>query len=527
MATPSLQSGSRHYRLVRGLLSQSTPLRLLVVVTLLIFSITLLSLHTAAVHKHVRHLESANPIRQALQQSRRTRDKTKLYPHETPMPNPPLPTDGSTHFSACLLVMDDNPRLAEWLAYHYHVLPLRYLIVAVDPRSATSPTIFFNQWRKEGMVVEEWTDVDFWRKNVTGAEPARPLDEDTADLQAKRDRHRGRQKYFYRTCLEHMQQHDRTWVTLHDSDEYLVYNHAGGDAFETWQKRMQARHQASPAHGEKPRMQPNMTPPTTGDAGKMIQYIRHERQAGLKYYQSPCIGIPRLQFGTAQSSRNEQQANVPESFADLVPKLDTLQWRKHAARNDFVKNALGKVILDVSRLPKISSLPYFTSLHRPIKKLCPAPWNNEWESGLRLNHYLGSWETYSFRDDSRRGGERSREQWEYKATLNQEQTDDVIRPWLGGFVATHGTDKAQELLRNAGIPSQYEAPSPKDPHWLMEKEKLDAILATNETIANDNKKVAFDAWVRERYRNMEKDASRQAELRQRVMRVKKATAKET
>ena len=46
-----------------------------------------------------------------------------------------------------MLVMDDNHRLTEWMAYHYHVLPLRYMIVAVDPRSKTSPTHIFNQWR--------------------------------------------------------------------------------------------------------------------------------------------------------------------------------------------------------------------------------------------------------------------------------------------------------------------------------------------------------------------------------------------
>jgi hypothetical protein len=31
--------------------------------------------------------------------------------------------------------------------------------------------------------------------------------------------------------------------------------------------------------------------------------------------------------------------------------------------------------------------------------------------------------------------------------------------------------------------------------------RLDKILSTNETIANDNKMVAFDAWVREKYKN--------------------------
>lgn len=495
--------------LIRAL--KQMPLRTLLLSTLLTFVVSLLALHSI-VQNDVRHLESTNPVQQAFLRIGRTPNpKSLLYPVEAPVLNPPLPADGASHFSACLLVMDDNPRLAEWLAYHYHVLPLRYLIVAVDPRSQTSPTFFFNRWRRLGMVVEEWTDHDFWRsRNMTGKEPSRTLDESTADLQTKRDRHRGRQKYFYRTCLERMQEQNRTWVTLNDSDEYLVYNHAGGVDFPTWQDRMQKRHEASKIHGTKPRMQPSMTPPTTGDEGQMIHYIEHERAAGLSYYQSPCIGVPRLQFGTGESSESDVRARVPNAVTNVVHDLDTVRWRRHAPRNDFVKNALGKVILDVSRLPIIEKLPYFTSLHRPIKKLCPAPWNNEWESGLRINHYLGSWAAYSFRDDSRRGGERSREQWEYKAERNQEQTDDVIRPWVAGFVEKHGPQQAKALLQDAGVPQKYVAPSADDPHWLMDRHKLAEILATNETVVNDNKKIAFDTWVRQRYRRMQPQLASQS-----------------
>jgi hypothetical protein len=38
-------------------------------------------------------------------------------------------------FSACLLIMDDNHRLSEWIAYHHFALPLRHLVVTVDPRN--------------------------------------------------------------------------------------------------------------------------------------------------------------------------------------------------------------------------------------------------------------------------------------------------------------------------------------------------------------------------------------------------------
>jgi hypothetical protein len=109
------------------------------------------------------------------------------------------------------------------------------------------------------------------------------------------------------------------------------------------------------------------------------------------------------------------------------------------------------------------------SLHRPIKTLCSAPWHNDWESGLRINHYLGSWESYSFRDDSRKGYERSVEQWEYKSSTNAELADDLIRPWIRGFVDRHGTDKAQELLAHAGLPKNYRNPNMEKWHLLPDK----------------------------------------------------------
>jgi hypothetical protein len=63
-------------------------------------------------------------------------------------------------FSACMLIMDDNHRLTEWLAYHYHVLPLDYLVVAVDPNSKTSPSAILDQWRGYGMTIIEWNNTE-------------------------------------------------------------------------------------------------------------------------------------------------------------------------------------------------------------------------------------------------------------------------------------------------------------------------------------------------------------------------------
>jgi hypothetical protein len=442
----------------------------------------------------------------------------KYFPHEEPIRNPTDIPDGYSTFSACMLVMDDNHRLTEWLAYHYHVLPLRFMIVAVDPRSETYPTHIFNQWRRRGMVIIEWGDRDFWRADLKLV--AIP---DDAELQTKRDRHRGRQKYFYKQCMIQLKRANRTWVTISDSDEFLVYNHAGGDKYEAWERSREAKqkndtvifnykHDALNNERAKQihkRVKPSQTPPTTAEEGAMIQYIRQEQQAGLKFYQSPCIGVPRLMFGADESnvSRKQITKKVPKFFHDKIHRFDTLRYRKHAPRNDFVKNALGKVIIDVSRVD-VANAPYFMSLHRPIKSICSPPWHNDWESGLRINHYLGSWESYSFRNDARRGGERSQEQWEYKATTVGDLTDDNIRPWLDGFVKTHGTEEAQEWLEHVGLPATYH--NPNDEKWRLNADRLIAILDTNETDVQDGKQVAFEDWVRVKYRNDKENLLRRA-----------------
>lgn len=67
--------------------------------------------------------------------------------------------------SACLLVNDENPRLPEWLAYHYQILPLRSLIIAIDPSSRLSPDTILNRWTNDhtelGLDIQVWNDIDY------------------------------------------------------------------------------------------------------------------------------------------------------------------------------------------------------------------------------------------------------------------------------------------------------------------------------------------------------------------------------
>ena len=105
---------------------------------------------------------------------------------------------------------------------------------------------------------------------------------------------------------------------------------------------------------------------------------------------------------------------------------------------------------------------------------------------------------YSFRDDSRRGGERSYEGWAFKAQEGIVDSDDNIRPWLGGFVAKHGDDKAKSLLKGSGLPKGYSNDSTKKNWTIM---FIDEILGVNETKGGGDARVGFDNFVRKFYQN--------------------------
>jgi len=65
--------------------------------------------------------------------------------------------------SACLLMKGDNHHLIEWIAYHYLTLPLRYLVIAVEPDSFSSPLSIIQRWNNTqlGMHIVLWNDHDF------------------------------------------------------------------------------------------------------------------------------------------------------------------------------------------------------------------------------------------------------------------------------------------------------------------------------------------------------------------------------
>lgn len=333
-------------------------------------------------------------------------------------------------FSACMLVMDDNHRLTEWLAYHYHVLPLRYLVVAVDPHSKTSPSLIFDQWRGYGMQIIEWNETDVFKGG-------RYLyKRQVADREHNVHRHRIRQNMFVRNCLLHMKQKHRTWVTLTDSDEYLLFNGPYNSISEVADVRY----------------------PSIKEESSILRFLKTRRNASGVEMDSPCILIPRLLFGAVGSTDDEVRKSVPSGLDPVI--FDTLVYRKHLERSKAHRspvNGWGKAIVDVSKM-RFSDFPSardaFKSggtmnIHKPVP-FCPRAFVKDNETLFRINHYVGSWEAFSYRQDARSTYGRNQSKWQEKAEVDDE-SDDNIRPWLSGFVEKHGAVKAADMLRRTGV----------------------------------------------------------------------------
>eukprot|EP00934_Nitzschia_sp_Nitz4_P001991 Nitzschia sp. Nitz4//scaffold18_size181773//28064//29113//NITZ4_001899-RA/size181773-processed-gene-0.188-mRNA-1//1//CDS//3329539963//1991//frame0 len=323
--------------------------------------------------------------------------------------------------------------------------------------------MILNRWRRMGMYIIEWKDEDYWKPPAEYAvsEGGRPL----------LSRHRRRQPLFMGACAQRAKLDNRTWVALYDNDEFLVVSHKGGKDFEASDQRIQEYHEST-RFVNITRLQPPRRPPITAEPGSILPFIQDAALAGLEYYNGSCIMVPRILFGgqdpnpgTAPDISGLDRALISKVIDPI--QLDTLRYLTHAAWYNKDVNGNGKGLLDVSRIDKI---PSKVEVHAAIKDICPKANLGYWQSILTLNHYLGSWETFTFRNDSRSGGERSLMTWTFKSTEGMEYTDDTICAWIQGFIQSVGIEKARELLQGAGLPPRYQYPknTTVDPEYLAD-----------------------------------------------------------
>lgn len=333
-------------------------------------------------------------------------------------------------FAACLLVSDDNHWLTEWLAYHYHVLPLEHLIVVRDPRSKTSIKSVLGRW-KDRMHITEWTDDRFlprWvkRKHATGNMSAVHL-------------HRYRQQFLYAACLKEFRSQNKTWVLLTDTDEFVRPNPYRNDT-------------ATPASVA-------MHIPLS-QRGSVLATLQQDR---TQISNTSCVYIPRIQMATTEDS--DPTVFLPTSLQGMnASHFLTTRWFHHNGHElTGPKNLNGKNVVQVAAL-KDTDIPRKVQNVHVVLPSCPSAGGDRLAtSSLVIHHYAGTFEQYTFRNDPR-DAVAGRPQRSDQAVYNQvgqesleqqhrsaDYKDTSIAAWLEGFVEAVGASEARRLLEGVGV----------------------------------------------------------------------------
>ena len=396
--------------------------------------------------------------------------------------NLPRRNDNNSTFSACLLVMDDNHYLIEWLAYHYHTLPLRYLVIAVDPRSKTSPHSILKRWHPHHMTIVQWNDTHFlpksWLKRLAANTNNNTNNNNTNnnnilehDSIAKFVLHRERQRNFYPTCFAALKYVGRSWTLVSDIDEfiqinpnYYIYNNNNMD----------------PIHN-------HSTSTTTTTTTTHHHHHHHQRPTVIEsiwdhYHQQqqdnninntltnppPCITIPRLQFGnyeqppintndttnatttTTSTSATSYTSYAPHGFHDS--DFLTLRWHWRAGLHSRKDNRNPKSIINLQQIPVQDLSREQTDAHRPVRTVCLKQhlYQLNRNSPWIIHHYIGTEQQYFFRNDARLGlKQRNRQRFQDYQHI-QTAYDDSISGWLQHFVTTYGEKQSHLWLDGVG-----------------------------------------------------------------------------
>eukprot|EP00980_Cylindrotheca_fusiformis_P016619 scaffold4973_cov135-Cylindrotheca_fusiformis.AAC.37 len=351
--------------------------------------------------------------------------------------------------SFCLLTKDDGEILNEWIAYHYHVLNMRRLIVAVDPLSTTSPVPLLQKWKDLfGMNIEIWKDEDFMPDYfLQGGDQGKIKDfvknfqfQNNATADEKRklsmvNNHRFRQHTFVSRCLWEVKTRfagaqKGNWVAHVDSDEYIIINPKARTMVDE--------------------MKPVVVPQTPS-AGSLLKYLNGVvGNFPSERLRPKCLLMPRILY-LPQIHDSKAKTDVIDTHNWNTDRFETLHWEVH--RDLSEPTGLQKPIMDVGVLQRTHQIFKEGIIHAVHQPLRPGPgdcsglthepdlekWN---QYPLAVNHYVGSLERYLQRDDIRR----HESIWRKKANLKGMISDGWILGWLPSFVKDHGLEKVSQVL---------------------------------------------------------------------------------
>jgi hypothetical protein len=367
----------------------------------------------------------------------------------------------NTAFSACLVLEkeQDYPYLTEWIAYHWHVLPLRQLVLWNDPSITAGPALLAS-------ILGPWAqkmDITVWDHPVQIYPAGHPQHKLLLQRQRQRqpqdqpqdhhDRIQNRnhlQTVFLGKCLRTLQRQGHSWTILGRVDEYALINprvrNATDPLYQQWKE---------------------LPVPDQKEPGSVMTWLQQTQNASVaSTFSQPCLPLTSKQFGTRENDRAHTSAwNASLQPASSLWKSNsnatiirlfspdnflTLTWQYWGHPEHHVKAPrVHTHVLDLSRISP-SLLHWKVDAHMPVS-ICPREALHERDNPLVSHHYSGTMEQLAFGDKKTATTHLSRETRLHTDTIHNTYWEgNVIPQWLEGFVASVGEPEAKRLLQFVG-----------------------------------------------------------------------------
>lgn len=398
--------------------------------------------------------------------------------------------------AACLFIMDDTLRLMEWIAYHYTVLPLGDLIVAIDPHSHKQDRVLeiLDSWRPyiriEAYTNDTWLTLkpdEGWGRQVFGPKGNyRNWFTDTTGDTYRAQSHKRRQNFFFSSCLQNLYtQGIRSWTILIDSDEFLLFNYRHPsqenasrydavtkiitsqhldkardrivpirDKLPTWNEEITVAdflhdYTSSLSNSTVDTNEEDETPKTIGQRKLEAMKAHALETAGVIPRRPKCLRFPHLRFSSYESNPALVSANMPAHVDPTT--LITLRQRKVGPMDSL----FSKAMLDLSQAKSAEWFNFkgVVNVHTPSRRMCGRTTKIQFSGSgtdyisslFRIHHYRsGTIETYLERSGDYRGSSI----WRFYAERNlvPVSENDDIRGWIHWFIKKMGESRARQLL---------------------------------------------------------------------------------
>jgi hypothetical protein len=372
--------------------------------------------------------------------------------------------------SACMLAMDDSIRLTEWIAYHYTVLPLGSLMIAIDPNSQSKNRVLevLDMWKDRINIISytndsKWMNLKFdegWGRKIVrlNGKLAGWLQTKSGPVYRSQS-HKRRQNAFILHCMRYYKAKIRNqkptkpdandfspeWVLMTDSDEFLVYNYIHAEEENETSYEL--------IRGATTEMVDSLRRKMIPKRLKLPAMERHVTVAdwlAVENGKRRCWKIAGLPMSSYVSAKPVPDHDVPKGIN--ASHLMTLQFHKTGLRT----GNFSKTLLDVSW----GTMEQYTkdevqNIHNPQQRICG--WNGFTGSNadylasvFRINHYSsGSLESHVERANDRRNSNRNVSFTRFQArNLDPINEDYDLRPWIQWFVDKVGIQEAKRLLVN-------------------------------------------------------------------------------